>query len=330
MQTAPFLAELAHAPADGQTYWLTAQDGVRLRIGVFNREAPKGTVLLFPGRTEYVEKYGPAASSLARAGYATVVIDWRGQGLADRLIGDPMSGHVHRFSDYQLDVAALVATMTELDLPKSWHLLAHSMGGCIGLRALYLGLPVQSAAFSGPMWGIRINDVLRPVAWSLSWSSRQLGFSHFYAPNTTGGQSYVLKEPFESNKLTRDADMYQMMIDQTLAEPAMGLGGPTLRWLNEALRECRELSQLPSPDLPCLTFVGTEEDIVCLPRIRDRMANWPGGQLEWIESARHEVLMEDAETRQRIFDQMTAFFDSHAEEVAISPAPRAVAGGQAR
>jgi lysophospholipase len=330
METAPFLADLAHAPADGQTYWVTTQDGVHLRFGVFNRNAPKGTVLLFPGRTEYVEKYGSAASSLAEAGYAMIVIDWRGQGLADRLTNDPMSGHVHHFSDYQLDVAAITAAATELNLPKPWHLLAHSMGGCIGLRALYLGLPVLSAVFSGPMWGIRINDVLRPVAWSLSWSSRQLGFSHLYSPNTTGGQSYVLKEPFASNKLTRDAEMYQMMIDQTRAEPAIGLGGPTLRWLNEALRECRELSRLPSPDLPCLTFVGTEEDIVCVPRIHDRMANWPASQLEWIDGARHEVLMEDRDTRRRIFDQMTAFFDSHAEKSEISPAPRAATGGQAR
>ncbi|MFK7938255.1 MAG: alpha/beta fold hydrolase [Roseovarius sp.] len=330
MEPAPFLSELAHAPEDGQTFWLTAQDGVRLRIGVFNRDAPKGTVLLFPGRTEYVEKYGTAASYLAAAGYATIVVDWRGQGLADRLIKDPMAGHVHLFSDYQLDVAAVVAAATDLNLPKPWHMLAHSMGGCIGLRALYLGLPVNSVAFSGPMWGIRIAEPLRPVAWSLSWSSKQLGFSHLYAPNTTGDQNYVLKNPFENNKLTRDAEMYQLMIDQTLAEPALGLGGPSLRWLNEALRECRELASLPSPDLPCFNVVGTKEAVVCLPRIRERMANWPGGHLEWIDGGRHEVLFEGPKVRGRIFDQITAFFDAHAESAMPGPAPRVAAGGQGR
>lgn len=329
-EPAPFLRDLAYAPEDGQTYWLTAQDGVRLRVGVFHRDAPKGTVLLFPGRTEYVEKYGLAASSLAQAGYATIVVDWRGQGLADRLIKDPMAGHVHLFSDYQIDVAAVVEAATELNLPKPWHMLAHSMGGCIGLRAMYLGLPVNSVAFSGPMWGIRIAEPLRPVAWSLSWSSMQLGFSHLYAPNTTGEKNYVLKNPFEGNKLTRDRDMYQLMIDQSLAEPGLGLGGPSLRWLNEALSECRELASLPSPDVPCLNFVGTEERVVCLPRIRDRMAKWPNGQLEWIDGARHEVLMEGPAVRDAIFDQMTAFFDDHAEMAAPSPAPRAAAGGQGR
>ena len=328
MEAAPYLKELADAPDDGQTYWLTAEDGVRLRIGTFNCAAEKGTVLLFPGRTEYVEKYGRAASDLAAMGYATLSVDWRGQGLADRLTDDPMAGHVHLFSDYQLDVTAVVKAATELNMPKPWHLLAHSMGGCIGLRALYLGLPVNSVAFSGPMWGIKMSDALRPVAWSLSWGSRHIGMDHLYAPSTSA-DAYVLTEPFETNKLTRDRDMYQYMIDHAHACPEMGLGGPSLRWLHEALKECLALSRLHSPDLPCLNFTGTEEDIVDVARIEARMAKWPGSTIEWIEGGKHEVLMETAEIRAKIFSQMGAFFDAHAE-AAISPASRAASGGQAR
>lgn len=327
MESAPFLAKLADAPKDGQTWWVTTQDGVRLRIGAFNRGAPNGTVLLFPGRTEYVEKYGRAASQLARLGYATMVIDWRGQGLSDRLAEDHMSGHVHLFSDYQSDVATMAKAATGLNLPKPWHLLAHSMGGCIGLRALYLGLPVKSAVFSGPMWGIKMADALRPVAWSLSWGSRHVGMDHIYAPGTYP-ESYVLTEPFETNKLTNDREMYQYMIDQTRACPGLGLGGPSLRWLHEALKETRDLSRLPSPELPCLTFVGTEEDIVDLPRIEQRMAKWPGSRLEWVENGRHEVLMEDNETQTHIFGQVASFFQSNSFP-AVSPASQAVSGGQA-
>ena len=137
-QPAPLFADVGAGPADGAAYWLTASDGVRIRIGVW-QAAPgvdvRGTVLLFCGRTEYVEKYGRTAAELAEAGYHTIAIDWRGQGLADRLTHDPMSGHVHRFTDYQNDVAAMVQAATDLDLPKPWFLLGHSMGGGIGLRA---------------------------------------------------------------------------------------------------------------------------------------------------------------------------------------------------
>lgn len=332
MDTAPFHADLADGPDDGQAWWIMAEDGVRLRVGAFNQRGENGTVLLFPGRTEYVEKYGRAARQLADCGYATFVIDWRGQGLADRLIDDPMSGHVHHFRDYQLDVAAMLDAARALGLPRPYHLLAHSMGGCIGLRAAMEGLPVASCIFSGPMWGIHIKDTLRPVAWSVSWGSRRIGMGHAYAPGTTP-DSYVLSEPFETNKLTNDPDMYQYMIDQTRACPELGLGGPSLHWLHEALKETRELSRRPSPDLPCLTFAGTAEEIVDIPRIEARIAEWPGAQMEWIEGGKHEVMMEDRETRNRIFDRMCRFLDTHSGDLPPNPpscrAPRAATGGQA-
>ena len=320
MQTAPLFSDVADGPDAGQAWWLTADDEVRLRVAVWARDAEKGTVLLFPGRTEYIEKYGRAARHLAECGYATMSIDWRGQGLADRLIDDPMSGHIHHFTDYQKDVQAMLAAAEDLQLPRPWHLLAHSMGGCIGLRAVMEGLPVASCVFSGPMWGIHIAGALRPLAWSLSWSGRQLGMGHVYAPGTAS-EAYVLAEPFETNKLTCDPEMYQYMIDQVLAHPELGLGGPSLHWLHEALRETRELATRPSPNLPCLTFMGADEEIVDTARVYQRMANWPGGRLEVINGGRHEVLMEGALIRDRIFAQCCRLFDA-----ASNPEPGRLSG----
>lgn len=316
MQKAPYHAHVADGPDDAEAYWLTASDGVRLRMGVMCPKAGKGTVLLFPGRTEYVEKYGRAARDLGAAGYATVVMDWRGQGLADRLVSDPMSGHVLDFIDYQKDVAAMINAAEALDLPKPYHLLAHSMGACIGLRAAMEGLPVASCAFSGPMWGVQLKAIMRAVAWTVSWSSRRVGLDHVYAPTSTNADSYVLIEPFETNKLTRDREMYQYMIDQTRACPELGLGGPSLRWLNEALAETRRLARRPAPPLPCFAFAGTDETIVDLGRITARMQAWPDARMDWIEGGKHEVLMDTSEIRAQIFAQITRFFDAHSESQA--------------
>ncbi len=329
MKQAPLLSEIAQGPDGGAAWWMTAADGVRIRVGLWNRTAPKGTVLLFPGRTEYIEKYGVAAGHLAECGYATLVIDWRGQGLADRLQDDAMSGHVHHFTDYQMDVAAMLEAAHRLDLPRPWHLLAHSMGGCIGLRAVMQGLEVQSCAFSAPMWGIAMSDALRPVAWSLSWSSRQLGMSHFYAPGTAP-QSYVLTEPFETNKLTNDRDMYQYMINQANAHPELGIGGPSLRWLHEALSETREMARRPSPDMPCLTLLGTDEQIVDVARVHDRMAHWASGQLEMVETGRHETLMEGPEMRGRLFKMLCKFYCGSGDSDASGPAQQASVARQGR
>jgi len=168
--SAPFFHEIACGPEGGHAQWRITQDGVRIRVGHWPAETgtAKGTVLLFPGRTENIEKYGPTAGKLTAGGYSVATVDWRGQGLADRLLPDPRPGHVEMFTDYQYDVQAVIDYATELKLPKPWVLLAHSMGGAIGLRAVMDGLPVAACCFSAPMWGIGISPPLRVVAIALT------------------------------------------------------------------------------------------------------------------------------------------------------------------
>ncbi|WGW02303.1 alpha/beta fold hydrolase [Tropicibacter oceani] len=312
LTTAPFHADLAEGPALSRAYWIAAADGMRLRIAHYPAsEGAQGTVLLFPGRTEYVEKYGRTAAHLAAAGYHTITVDWRGQGLADRMLDDPRTGHVHVFEDYQRDVSAMLHAVALLDLPQPMHLIGHSMGGCIGLRAVMDGLPVASCTFTGPMWGIRIADPLRPAAWALSWGSKHFGLSHHYAPGT-GNDSYVASAPFEDNMLTTDPEMWDYMRRQILAQPDLQLGGPSLGWLHEALSETRSLARRPSPTLPCLCFTGTNERIVDIPRIEQRMAHWPGGKLVMVHKGEHELLMEHDTMRQDVMDQILGLFEHSA------------------
>ena len=310
MVTPAPLFEVAEGPAGGVAHWLTTSDGVRIRVAVWGHQAAKGTVLLFPGRTEFIEKYGRAAVDLLARGYATLCIDWRGQGLAARLQPNPALGHVADFSEYQLDVAAVIAYATAQDLPRPYYLLAHSMGGCIGLRSLNARLPVNAVCFTAPMWGIKLAPPLRPIAWALSGLSLPLGFSNSVAPGQSA-QTYVLRAGFGGNDLTSDADMFAYMQGQCQAHPELALGGPSLRWLNAALRETLELSQGPAPATPCLAFLGTDEAIIDVPRVKQRMATWTNGKLVMIQGSRHEVLMETPATRKQTFDQACAFFDQH-------------------
>jgi len=313
MQAAPFYADLADGPDGAEAWWLHADDDVRLRVGLYpGQGAAQGTVLLFPGRTEYVEKYGRTARELSAQGYATLTIDWRGQGLADRLLGDTRVGHVNEFLDYQRDVAAMLTHAQTLGLPEPYFLIAHSMGGAIGLRSLHEGLPVAAVMFSAPMWGIRISPTMRPAAWVISWGSRFTGLSHVFAPGTKP-ESYTATQPFDDNMLTTDPEMFDVMRAHVHALPVLQLGGPSLRWLFEALAECHKLARMPSPDLPCLTWMGGKERIVDVPRIHARMDAWPGAVFHIVDGAEHEVMMEDAATRSRISQETMAFFAAHSD-----------------
>ncbi|MCO6382944.1 alpha/beta fold hydrolase [Oceanicola sp. 502str15] len=318
MQEAP-LYEEADGPEGGRAFWLTCADGVRVRMAWWPAEEAKGpakgTVLFFPGRTEYVEKYGRAAREYVAAGWNMAAMDWRGQGLADRALPDPATGHVSEFDDYQRDVDAMVAAVRELEAAPLPHvMIGHSMGGCIGLRAAHR-IELEAAAFSAPMWGIRFHPVVRPAAWVLSTLSRPLGMGGRFAPGTVP-ETYALAAEFENNMLTRDEEMWHYMRAQLLAHPELSLGGPSLHWLNRALVEMRALLRMPAPDLPCLTYLGGNERIVDPGAVHRRMASWPGAELVQPEGAEHEILMETPEVRADFFARTIKFFNTHAKAVA--------------
>ena len=56
----------------------------------------KGTVCMFQGRAEFIEKYFETVRDLQARGFAVATLDWRGQGLSDRALADRRKGHVKR------------------------------------------------------------------------------------------------------------------------------------------------------------------------------------------------------------------------------------------
>ncbi|MEP2640547.1 alpha/beta hydrolase [Roseobacter sp.] len=304
---APFHTDVAFGNTNGAAHWVHTSDGLRVRLGVWNTPAAKGTVLIFPGRTEFIEKYDLCAAALAQRGFASMAIDWRGQGLSDRMLDDPRVGHVDHFPDFQKDVDALVRAARTLDMPRPFFLLAHSMGGAIGLRAAMEGLTVQATVFSAPMWGIRLAPHLRPLAWALSHVMPQIGQGHQLPPGTNIGH-HVLTNGFDDNLLTRDPAQFDMMRKQLETHPDLLLGGPSYVWLREGLLETRHLASRPSPNLPCITFLGTNERIVDVPAIHTRMDSWKRSTLEMVEGGEHEVLMESPAVADPLFDQMATLF----------------------
>jgi lysophospholipase len=295
LRQAPLRADLAQGPDGAAAFRVTTADGVGVRLVVWPRAGARGCVLILPGRTEYAEKYGPVAADLARAGLAAAAIDWRGQGLADRLLPDPMKGHVGRFAEYQADLDACLLALAARegdDMPRPRLMLAHSMGGAIGLRALLRGAGgFAAAAFSAPMWGLVLGGG-RAFGWAVALAARAGLGARYCPPPASGPRSYVATASFADNALTTDPEAFARIRNHLDAEPRLGLGGPTLGWLAAALAEMRALRAEPSPALPALALLGSDERVVDPAAIRARMARWPGGRLVPLAGARHEPLTE--------------------------------------
>ncbi len=293
---ARWFADVARGPAPDACAWLDAS-GVRLRAAVW-RGGTAGHVLLFPGRTEYLEKYAPVVAKLRARGLSVASLDWRGQGLSDRRTG--RLGHVGDFAEFQEDALALLRWPETEALKGPRLLLCHSMGGCIGLRALIGGAlsgardRPAAAVFSAPMWGLSMRGWTLAMARIASFVAAKTGNGRLAARRAE--KTYVLDCPFENNLLTFDPETWARFQAEAKAHPELTLAAPTFAWLNAAFTEMSALERATPPDLPRLILLGEEERVVSTSAIRAHAARGRGAELAEIPKARHEPLMEGRDT----------------------------------
>ena len=299
---APWLGEAAGPPAPDACVRLRAPKGPggapRLRAALWRAPGEaRGLVLLFPGRTEYLEKYAPVVARLRARGFDVASLDWRGQGLSDRAV--PRLGHVGRFAEFQADARTLLGWAPVAAHPGPRVLLCHSMGGCIGLRALSdgaLSAPEArpaAAIFSAPMWGLSLGGTARfarPLVHLATW----MGWARRPARPGPPDSTYVLDAPFEGNVLTTDRRFWDRFVAQARAHPELTLASPTFGWVDAAFAETAALARARGPEVPRLLLLGTEESVVDPQAIRDHAARHPAqASLVEIHGGRHETLMED-------------------------------------
>ena len=199
---APFYADVADAPPGAEAFWLTASDGVRIRAVAW-RSGRHGTAVIFPGRTEFAEKYGRVAARLAERGLSVLIIDWRGQGLSGRQVKNPRKGHVRRFSDFRHDLEAIRDQILVPHMPQPHFGLAHSMGGAIALNAAYeTWLPFRRLVTTTPMIALCIIKRTRTSAF-FARTLRFLGMGGMFVPG--GGETFAVRRPGQSTQLVGGA-----------------------------------------------------------------------------------------------------------------------------
>ncbi len=312
----PFHAEIADAPAGAEAHWLTADDGTRLRAVTW-AAGDRGTAVVFPGRTEFAEKYGRVAGRLVERGFSVAVVDWRGQGLSDRPAANPMRGHVEDFREYQRDVAALLDLVDGLGLPGQRLMVAHSMGGCIGFRTLLERADFGAAIFSAPMWHLQMKAATRELTARFTQLAYMMGFGMRLMPGTRERPT-ALAVDFESNALTTCRDTFAWCVGQIAAHPELSLGGPSMQWTRAALEEMARLYIAPLPNLPVLTLLGGAESVVSASVIRTQVGQMAQGRLLELPGAKHEIFMERPEILARAWQGIDDFLDSGARRLAAT------------
>lgn len=284
-------------------------DGLVLRVARWlpaGAETCRGTVVVLPGRSEFIEKYAEVVGDLLARCFAVVVIDWRGQGASGRLLADRRRGHVGSFDEYGTDLAACTGQVLRPFCPSPFFALAHSMGGAIALDAAARGdAPFARIVLSAPMldiWGLRLPRGARATA---AWATR-LGRGRAYIPG--GSARSWMSQPFAGNMLTSDPRRHAAFHALAAAAPELLIGAPTLGWLHAAFRAMDRLARdgaLQRITIPVLAVACGGDRIVDSVATERIIARIKGGRTITVPHALHEVLME----RDVYRDQFWAAFD---------------------
>jgi len=300
LDAAPFILLPENpAPQGAEARWLMLPEGIRLRMVIWTPEkaaiaSPRGTVFIFNGRTEYAEKYFEVVGELIARGFAVATLDWRGQGLSERLLKDPRKGHVDDFASYGRDADFFMQEIAT-GLPRPHLALGHSMGAHNLLRFLHINPTLfDGAVLSSPMLGLLlggpfIRQLLRKFVSLLVKAGRE----HRYVP---GGTSEAVDgTPFEKNILTSDPERYARMVALAIKEPLLGLGAPTLGWLDAAFRSMEMVSAatyLKNIEVPLLVLGAGADTLVDSEAARRAAKLLPQAEYVTVAGSRHEIMME--------------------------------------
>jgi lysophospholipase len=291
-----------------ETFRVAGPGDKTIRVGFVPYTGTKlrGSVIISPGRTEYIEKHATTAVDLIARGFNVLLIDHRGQGWSERLTPNHMAGHMDSYDDAATHLGFAIEEAGER-LKGPHILLCHSMGGCIGLQAALTGkLPtVVAAAFSAPMWGLMVP----PYVSAMSRLMRSLGQGETIAPTTP---KVWKPDAFEGNAITHDPQHFARNNALFLAEPALQIGGPTNGWLAGAfdMMDSFTSDRLAKLLLPILVVSGEAEVVVDNEAHARIVGQLPNAVLRTIAGSKHESLHELPELRAQFWAHFDAWLET--------------------
>lgn len=283
-------------------------DGLRLRLALAPPLAAGRSLLLLPGRTEFLEKYEDVFGELRRRGFRVASLDWRGQGASSRLLADPRRGHVDDFRAFQRDLDALLA-LARAEMAPPLFAVAHSMGALILLERLRVApTTFARAALSAPLLGIRMSRPSALVAPALAAIACRLGFAGAWAPGQ-GPAPLAGDEPV-GNVLTSDHARFRRYRERCRANDEKVLGGVTWGWLHAAFAALARLDRpggLEAVTTALLLLEAGHERVVDASAIDRAAARLPAVRRLRLPGAEHELMMERDGVRDRVFEAFDRF-----------------------
>lgn len=280
-----------------------------LRWGSVAAPGAARSVVIVGGFGEFIEKYFETIRDFAARGFAVWCLDWPGQGASARSTADPTRPLARDFAADADDLAAFTAA----NVPRGKRLLvAHSMGGAIGLYSLarHPGI-FDAAVLSAPMLGLRLAGLPRWLAAAIVWFGIRIAGDDAFAP---GGKRWTADPamcPARSH-VSNDPQRCLLQREWYSAHPILQVDDVTFGWLKAALELTDTLGDpalLAKVSAPVLIGSAGRDVLVSAHRQAAAAAALRDGRLVKFPGAKHELFMETDTVRNAWFAAIDAFIN---------------------
>ncbi len=302
------IAEIEKLYASGKEGFFDGENGIQIYYKYFIRPNEKGAIVISSGRTEAAIKYKELIFDLYNNGFSVYIMDHRGQGFSGRMLPDPEMGYVDDFQNYIKDLKTFYDKIVTAVPHQNIFLLAHSMGGAIGMSYIEeYPRDFKAAAFSSPMLGLPC-----PTCELIGILT---GDEPKYA---MGNKSYEEgKEKFEENTLTSSKIRFEIMQKEFDKNKKARLGGATYQWVYKSCKQFDKIfADCDKIQIPLIIFSAQNEEIVdphahsdCIEKLTKLGKDAKGYE---VPKAKHELFIEKDEIRIPVLTKILDFYNRHA------------------
>lgn len=291
------------APPELEIDSFDGPNGIAIRWARALPAAPRATMVLLPGFTEYFEVYHETMRDLLAQNIAVYAMDWPSQGGSGRYLENRQKVHARGFEAHLEALRRLLVDIVAPGgTPRPLTLVGHSLGGHLVTRFLE-DVPgmADAAALSAPGYAVGVDSPLPPgpTAWVVA-AMNALGFSERWALGAGPWEKQGARRDRLRPLLSTDPVRAAILTAWTQANPSLRLGGPTWgfgRSFVQSAARVIEPDRLAAIAQPVL--IGSpRRDEFTDPALHDEVAKHiPNCRLMRFEDARHCLFLERATVR---------------------------------
>jgi len=290
---------------EGDSGRFLGKNDVSIYYKMFRQKSENSpAIVISSGRTEAAIKYKELIYDFYKNGYSVYIHDHRGQGLSGRMTENKHMGYVKDFQFYVDDFKKFIDSKVKVGKHSSMYLVAHSMGGAIGMMYLeQFPQDFKAAAFSSPMLGLK--SLYCFISSMVDEDNIKFAMGQ--------GDYQKNKSTFDKNQLTNSKVRYDRMLKAFEKDKNARLGGATYQWIEESCEQFKEIRRkVGNIETPFILFSAEDETIV-VPNAHQKFinaANKKGvvNESYLIEDAKHELFIEKDVSRIKTINLTLDYF----------------------